>query len=268
MENKVLIILGMHRSGTSLTANWLQTCGLNIGSRLLGPKYSNKNGHFEDSDFYNIQEAIFENHNIPYGGFENIENLCPDANEQKLLIDLIEKKNNTYLQWGWKDPRTCLFLKEYSKILPQANYLIVLRDYHQIIDSLLRRFYKPINDKIKNQRFGNIKYLKYKYTLRKEGIKKMSLYYENATIVYLSRLLELYNFVEKEKITCFKIDDLIKYDRKILEKLKLDFDLNYNPASQIYNPSFYTHKIKLYKPSKVNSERLTNLQKQLFKKSI
>ncbi|HVX29275.1 MAG TPA: hypothetical protein VHA53_02260, partial [Nitrolancea sp.] len=50
-ESKVLVVAGMHRSGTSLTANWLAQCGLDVGQDLLAGLPDNPTGHFEDRSF-------------------------------------------------------------------------------------------------------------------------------------------------------------------------------------------------------------------------
>ena len=44
----------MHRSGTSLTSNWLHQCGLFLGENLIGPDIGNKFGHFENEDFLHL----------------------------------------------------------------------------------------------------------------------------------------------------------------------------------------------------------------------
>ncbi|MEY2858272.1 MAG: hypothetical protein RLZZ74_2584, partial [Cyanobacteriota bacterium] len=44
----VMIITGMHRSGTSLTASLLQSAGVNLGDRLMSEDRGNSKGHFED----------------------------------------------------------------------------------------------------------------------------------------------------------------------------------------------------------------------------
>ena len=51
MKTTALIIAGMHRSGTSLTASLFQSLGVNIGEKLLGPELGNIRGHFEDIAF-------------------------------------------------------------------------------------------------------------------------------------------------------------------------------------------------------------------------
>ena len=53
-----LLILGMHRSGTSLAASLLESAGLHVGQRLLGANASNPRGHFEDEDFVEFQQAV------------------------------------------------------------------------------------------------------------------------------------------------------------------------------------------------------------------
>jgi len=43
---KFLVILGMHRSGTSLITQWLKNCGLSVGDSLHGADVGNAEGHF------------------------------------------------------------------------------------------------------------------------------------------------------------------------------------------------------------------------------
>jgi hypothetical protein len=59
MKNKkTIIILGMHRSGTSMVAGLLAKMGINMGDDLLGRSPSNPFGHFEDWDFVNLNDSI------------------------------------------------------------------------------------------------------------------------------------------------------------------------------------------------------------------
>ena len=58
MASKVVVIVGMHRSGTSLITQWLQRCGLFIGDSLEGPGVGNVQGHFEDIDFLQLHQEL------------------------------------------------------------------------------------------------------------------------------------------------------------------------------------------------------------------
>jgi hypothetical protein len=139
MDNNILVILGMHRSGTSLIAQWLQKCGLQVGERLYGADRGNPEGHFEDLDFLRLHEEILLKYNLSVVGLtEHPVDVIDDIFYEKMK-QLIAQKNLQHQQWGWKEPRTCLFLKHYRDILSKAKYLIVVRDYNEVVSSLILR---------------------------------------------------------------------------------------------------------------------------------
>lgn len=142
MENNVLIITGMHRSGTSLITQWLHACGLHVGARLVGPAIGNEDGHFEDLDFFNFHRSSLHTQQLPDSGFihHTVKNL--PVRQLLQLRTLLQHKNNAQLQWGWKDPRTCLFLDLYRRLLPQARYLVIWRRYQRVVSSLITRLYE------------------------------------------------------------------------------------------------------------------------------
>ncbi|TLX73222.1 hypothetical protein E9993_15640 [Labilibacter sediminis] len=224
MENNVLIILGMHRSGTSLTAQWLQKCGLNIGDNLMPAHFSNKDGHFEDMDFHDLHEEIFRNHNIPYGGFENIESFKPTCEEVNKIADLVNKKNTLYKQWGWKEPRTCLFIDEYLKLIPNAVILLIIRDYNAVINSLINRDVNSIEQSLLNSgRLGKLRLLKYKVTKGKKEKRKLGNRYSLALKHYYTKLLKL----NSPNIIHLKFEDILINENKITNDIEsLGFQLN------------------------------------------
>jgi len=59
-NSPVIIITGMHRSGTSLTAAFLQKIGLDLGDNLLKGNYWNPKGYFEDIDFVEFQRTVLQ----------------------------------------------------------------------------------------------------------------------------------------------------------------------------------------------------------------
>ena len=69
-DNKVLIVLGMHRSGTSLVAQWMQRCGINMGDELMGPKNDNIKGFYEDMDFFNLHKDILLDNELDESGLK------------------------------------------------------------------------------------------------------------------------------------------------------------------------------------------------------
>lgn len=147
MQKRTLIIAGMHRSGTSLISHWLTKCGLQLGEQMVGPSFANIDGHFEDVEFLKMHEEVLTNHNLPHTGLTDMHVDHFSIYEKEKLKSIIKIKQQLYDQWGWKDPRTCLFLDVYQELLPDACYLIILRDYRAVVSSLLRREFKEIDKK-------------------------------------------------------------------------------------------------------------------------
>src|SRR5450631_3600129 len=107
----VLCITGMHRSGTSLTACWLERCNLPIADgRLLGPGVGNPLGHFEDLDFSDLQDRAIKR---AHGSWRATgpQSLSFNTSEVAAAERLVARRNAAYQLWGWKDPRTVLFLR-------------------------------------------------------------------------------------------------------------------------------------------------------------
>ena len=62
----------------------------------------------------------------------------PSGEEVKSARALIRRRKSRKI-WGWKDPRTCLFLDFWHSLLPQARYVFVYRHPVEVVLSLLRR---------------------------------------------------------------------------------------------------------------------------------
>ncbi|HEV7814229.1 MAG TPA: sulfotransferase [Janthinobacterium sp.] len=147
MANNILVVAGMHRSGTSLITHWLHDCGLQVGERLLEAGNGNVEGHFEDLEFLRIHEEILKDKGADSTGLQLSHDIAPTRYEKAKMKAIISVKNATYAQWGWKEPRTCLFLGTYAELLPDAKYLVVFRDYKSIVSSLIKRDFTDIEER-------------------------------------------------------------------------------------------------------------------------
>jgi len=136
----VLVIGGMHRSGTSLVASLCESGGLAIGEWLVEPHTSNPLGHFEDRDFYRFHEQVLsDNGRIPAGyAPSDVAPFVSDLRRAEAEA-LVAARRSGGRPWGWKDPRTILFLDFWLEMLPEAKYLFVFRHPWQVADSLARR---------------------------------------------------------------------------------------------------------------------------------
>lgn len=132
----VLIIGGMHRSGTSFVASMLKEAGLHVGERLSPGEEGNTKGFFENTDFVHLHARILKHFGFNAWSLESFETL-PD--EQLKQVHEAVKTNAQPGPWGWKDPRTTLFLEFWLKVFPDAKFLFVYRAPWEVVDSLFRR---------------------------------------------------------------------------------------------------------------------------------
>ncbi|MEZ4607746.1 MAG: sulfotransferase [Deinococcales bacterium] len=132
-----LIIAGFHRSGTSLMAQLLNQAGLFLGDRLMAANSSNLDGHFEDHEVVDIHEKILKANTQTWQYVEG--DLALKEEHVKTIRKYVLDKESTQRLWGFKDPRVCLFLDVWKKVIPQAKTLMIYRHYVYCWSSLLRR---------------------------------------------------------------------------------------------------------------------------------
>ncbi len=132
----VLMIAGMHRSGTSLLASWLQQCDLYIGDELAPAGIGNPLGHFEDLKFLDLHDAILHENHFPTLVTNQVIRI---SDEHRQLAQAITASRSSLPQWGWKDPRTCLFLSFWKDLIPNAHAIFIFRHPVDVVDSFRRR---------------------------------------------------------------------------------------------------------------------------------
>lgn len=128
----------MHRSGTSLAASALRQAGLQLGSRLNGPGPGNPRGHFEDLDVWRLHEEMLATAgHTAFSVGDDFEPPRDDGFERRAATLVAARVGQR--AWGWKDPRTSLFLDFWEPLVPRASYLILYRHPVDVVLSLLRR---------------------------------------------------------------------------------------------------------------------------------
>ena len=133
-----LVLAGMHRSGTSLLASIMQHAGVSIGDRLLGATATNERGHFEDLDFLDWHESVLADNDRTWYDVDPGDRL-EISESRRLEAERLIARRSRLRQWGWKDPRSCLFLGFWSKLLPEARYVFIYRRPDAVLSSLRRR---------------------------------------------------------------------------------------------------------------------------------
>lgn len=215
-NSKVLVVTGMHRSGTSLVAHYLSQCGLNIGENLFNPHINKPEascaGHHEDLDFIDFHKHIFQRHKIDSSALLINGSELPikiNASEREMAKEILDNRSEL-AQWAWKDPRTTLFLEFWHELLDDAKYLFPFRHPLAVVDSLLRR--------------GNEKQISRKPII---GLRCWTAYNQ-----------EILRFSAKfpDSALIFNIDDLITFSDTLLSHLSdMGIELKPSPLEDIFS---------------------------------
>ncbi len=139
----VLAITGMHRSGTSVVANYLQQCGVDIGQNLHPGDIGNPRGYYEDLDFLRFHQDLLASFRLPTFVTSDAVLKRQIPEEFRLRAQDIVCKRVRSPVWGWKDCRTSLFLDFWRGIIPDMKVLFLMRHPTSVVDSLLRRGTDP-----------------------------------------------------------------------------------------------------------------------------
>jgi len=135
MDNQCVIILGMHRSGTSALSGCLQSAGLELGD-VNNWSEDNLQGNRESRKIITLHEDILERNNVTW---DNPKKPLPWHPIHKYYRDLYIKQFTECKVWGFKDPRTVLLLQGWLKILPNAILVAIFRHPYLVADSLYKR---------------------------------------------------------------------------------------------------------------------------------
>lgn len=133
---RVIAILGMHRSGTSLLAGTLQECGLELGDvNTHAP--ANEKGNRESWLLIALHEDLLRK----AGGFWHRPPVRPviwTRLHMAIRSLFIEEFAGVPL-WGFKDPRLLHLLDGWLEVLPALETVGIFRHPREVADSLRER---------------------------------------------------------------------------------------------------------------------------------
>lgn len=146
----IVVVLGMHRSGTSLLSNVLHSLGVDMAdtSDHVSPK--NAGGFWERPHLVAIQDEILAAIGRPIAKPSHVLPFPPawwrskevQAIKPKLLAYVREQLSSP-MPWGFKDPRTCRLLPLWWEVFRELNlepiYIHALRTPAEAAHSMSRK---------------------------------------------------------------------------------------------------------------------------------
>jgi len=149
MDHKqIVVVLGMHRSGTSAITRGLQVLGVDLGGNLLSAEVgNNEKGFFEDAAVtdFNVELLKALGHD-----WHTLTPIQPEELESKvaedhkvLAIELLRRKVEGIDCFGVKDPRMARLLPFWQSVFAalelKVSYVVAFRNPKSVAHSLIKR---------------------------------------------------------------------------------------------------------------------------------
>ena len=132
-----VIVLGMHRSGTSLLSGSLEAAGLYLG-KVNNAAPFNRNGNKENEAIRSLNDALLAKGGAAWNAPPQ-DQLQWERSDRERAKALIQPYLDTNRPWGFKDPRTLWTVEGWLRLLPNARLIGVFRHPSLVVRSLVAR---------------------------------------------------------------------------------------------------------------------------------
>jgi glycosyltransferase involved in cell wall biosynthesis len=144
----LIVVLGMHRSGTSAITRGLEVLGVELGDNLMSPMANNNSkGFFEDLDVVDLNTSLLNHLGLDWHYASPVtDSQVDDLIASGYLLkaaDLMRRKIACKRPYGIKDPRLAKLIPFWKKVFKHCEinvgYIIVVRNPISVTKSLNKR---------------------------------------------------------------------------------------------------------------------------------
>ena len=147
-DRQTLLMLGMHRSGTSALTHLISTMGVHVGDPdelLPTDAEQNPTGFWERVDFVREHEGFLQKHGFDWGKLAgySLDGIAADGVKElrRNLGAICARIDSHGRPLLIKDPRLCLLLPVWHTITPNPVHIFAVRDPRKVAASLLKAYY-------------------------------------------------------------------------------------------------------------------------------
>ena len=138
-----LCVTGMHRSGTSVVAHALASCGVYLGpeEELVPADQWNADGYWENPRLVRLSDSLL----AELGGGWDLPPMPSESRRRKIYARFAPTAQAaleslaTRDPWGWKDPRVALLADFWSGVNADLQFVVCVRNPLEVGLSLQRR---------------------------------------------------------------------------------------------------------------------------------
>jgi hypothetical protein len=124
----IYVVLGMHKSGTTLASQILHHSGVNMGDNLENGVSYDQGNQYERESTWRLNEDILQARNQRSVDIHASASLQLSPEQRVRMRQIIANCNQQYPHWGFKDPRTCLVYPLWAAELPAHKLIVIYRD--------------------------------------------------------------------------------------------------------------------------------------------
>ena len=143
-KSTVIVVLGMHRSGTSVLTRALSELGVYLGGNLMEGLPDNPKGFYEDVDVVSLNDEILRSVSSEWNStiFHQVSDDLMREFKQR-AINIIVSKFNGHALFAVKDPRITMLQYFWRSVFDELGicmrYILANRHPFSVAESLVKR---------------------------------------------------------------------------------------------------------------------------------
>jgi hypothetical protein len=145
--SRAVLLLGMHRSGTSAIARGLGALSVYLGNDFLDAQPENPTGYWEDKGIVALNERLLGALGLKWDDTPPIDRRAFERRRVRALrreaVRYLNRMFTSAPLWGFKDPRTIRVLPFWQSALRDCNvedsYVVAIRNPRSVAASLFAR---------------------------------------------------------------------------------------------------------------------------------
>jgi GT2 family glycosyltransferase/glycosyltransferase involved in cell wall biosynthesis len=147
-NSRLIVVLGMHRSGTSVVTRALQVMNVDLGDKLMpAAADNNPTGFFEDSDIHHLNVEMLRALHIDWFSLAPVEEHEVETLRKKgfflRAVELLKSKCARVPVFAFKDPRVVKFFLFWKAVFDHCHfdvsYVVTVRHPRSVAKSLSKR---------------------------------------------------------------------------------------------------------------------------------
>jgi hypothetical protein len=146
LARQTVLLVGMHRSGTSMLTRMISLMGAHVGDpgELVPPSNRNPTGYWERRDLGAVHEGFLNENGFGWskvGGFD-WNRIAPASIVQcrARLVETLARIDTSGRPLAVKDPRLCLLLPIWQQVVGVPFYVVIVRDPRHVATSIMTAY--------------------------------------------------------------------------------------------------------------------------------